>query len=146
MAYLTQSEADALMAMDKYCVDNKLWNYPPQGNKVSIPLKSADGQERFFLDINRTSREALKVIYQNRARTIEILFRLCIRDRPHRNPDGEEIGSPHLHIYREGYGDRWAVPIPSAHFDTDTTDTGRMFYDFMRRCNIAQPPNIRMVL
>lgn len=146
MAYLTQSEADALIAMDKYRVNNKLWNYPSQGDKVSIPLKSADGQERFFLDINRTSREALKVIYQNRARTIEILFRLRIRDRPHRNPDGEEIESPHLHIYREGYGDRWAVPIPSAHFDTDTTDTGRMFYDFMRRCNIARPPNMRMVL
>lgn len=146
MAYLTQSEADVLIAMDKYRVDNKFWNYPPHGSKVLIPLKSADEQERFFLDINRRNRDELKVTYQNRARTSEILFRLCIRDTPHRNPDGEEIESPHIHIYREGYGDKWAVPIPSAHFDTDPTDTGRMFYDFMRRCNIVQPPNMRMVL
>ena len=30
----------------------------------------------------------------------------------HINPDGTELrDTPHMHIYREGYGDKWAEPI-----------------------------------
>ena len=30
---------------------------------------------------------------------------------PHTNPDDQIIGGTHLHIYKEGFDDRWAYPI-----------------------------------
>jgi len=57
-----------------------------------------------------------KGTYQNRARGVAILARLDFGGAPHRNPDDEEITCPHLHLYREGYGDRSAVPLPAERF------------------------------
>lgn len=146
VAGLTQTEADTLTAMDKYRIDDSLWNYPGPGYKLAIPLASSDGREQFFLDINRRSRNELKISYQNRARRTEILRRLCLGGSPHRNPDHQELDSTHLHIYREGYGDKWTVPVPSSVFTTDTSNVGVMFSDFLQLCNIVQPPNMRMAL
>ena len=71
-----------------------------------------------------------------------ILARLDFGGATHRNPDGEEIGSPHLHLYREGFGDKWAFPVPSDSF-ADLEDPWRTLEDFMQFCNIIEPPVIR---
>ena len=60
---------------------------------------------------------------------------------PHRNPDGEEIGTPHIHVYREGYGDKWALPLP-ADFRS-VADLGTTLDDFLRYCNVTRPPRIQ---
>jgi len=49
--------------------------------------------------------------------------------------------SPHLHVYREGYGDKWAVPVP-AEF-TDTSDLVCTLRDFMKYCNVQECPSIQ---
>ena len=61
---------------------------------------------------------------------------------PHRNPDGEEIPAPHLHIYREGYDDKWAYPLPQDTF-TNIDDKWQIFLDFMKYCNIVDAPNFK---
>ncbi len=68
--------------------------------------------------------------------------RLDFGGAPHRNPDGEEVGSPHLHLYREGYGDKWACPVPPDHF-SNLDDLWLTLQEFMRFCNIAEPPFIK---
>jgi hypothetical protein len=60
--------------------------------------------------------DLIKGTYQNRARYVVVLVRLDFGGKPHRNPDGEEIASPHLHIYREGVGDKWAYPVTADRF------------------------------
>ena len=47
--------------------------------------------------------------------------------------------SPHLHIYREGYGDKWAAPLPSRDF-LRPDDSWQMLTEFMRYCNIVETP------
>ena len=42
---LTQSEADALIAMKKYRVNEIQWEYPSLGGTVSIPLRSEDKRD-----------------------------------------------------------------------------------------------------
>ena len=71
-----------------------------------------------------------------------VLVRLDFGGSEHRNPDDSEIESPHLHLYREGYGDKWAVPLPDGDF-TDTANLMNMLADFMRYCNISEPPKIQ---
>ncbi len=138
---LTQADADALIAREKRRIDDERWRYPGLGGSISIPLVSSDKRENFLLDISRGNIDLLKGKYQNRSRQVIILVRLDFGGRPHRNPDDEEIPSPHLHIYREGYGDKWAMPFPTDRFP-NISDLWQTLGDFMEFCNIVEPPLI----
>lgn len=142
---LTQTEADALIALPKYKENDNTWEYPSLGGAVSIPLISADKRERFFLDVSHGQINLLKGKHQNRARHCVVLVRLDFGGSPHRNPDDTEIPCPHLHIYREGYGDKWAVLAPSNKFK-NTNDIWQTFQDFMAFCNVVSPPRIQIGL
>lgn len=139
---LTQDEADKLMAMEKRAVDEKELLFPPPGEGLAIELTSLDKRERFILDVTRSEIKLTKATYQNRARVAIILIRLDLGGPPHRNPDGAEVPCPHLHMYREGYGDKWAVPAPLATY-ADTLDLFATFEAFMEQCNVTDPPRIR---
>ena len=82
-----------------------------------------------------------RVHTKTRGRQTAILARLDFGGPPHRNPDGEEIESPHLHIYREGYADKWAIPLPQDSFP-DSSDPWQLLEDFIGYCNIVRPPII----
>lgn len=138
---LLQSEADQLIAMEKIRVDDEMFDYPGLGGQISVPLVSRNKRENFILDISRGRIDLIKGTYQNRARQVVILVRLDFGGRPHRNPDGQEVPSPHLHIYREGFGDKWAVPVPGDKF-ANMSDLWATLEDFMRFCNITEPPQI----
>lgn len=136
---LTQAEADALLAIEKHRVDDQEWEYPITGGKLSVPLISVDRREDFVLDLSRNRITLEKHKFQTRGRQVVVLVRLDVGGSPHRNPDDEEISCPHLHIYREDYGDKWAQPVPQERF-ADLTDPQAMLNDFMRFCNVTQQP------
>ena len=94
-----------------------------------------------MLDIARSRIRLTKATYQNRARQVIILLRIDLDGPPHRNPDDQEIPCPHLHVYRAGYGDKWAVPAPPDRYP-DVRDLFSTLEAFMRQCNIAKPPRI----
>jgi hypothetical protein len=139
---LTQDEADKLMAMEKRAVDEKDWLFPDAGIRIAIPLASLDKRESFMLDVTRSQIKLSKATYQNRARTAIILMRLDLDGPPHTNPDGVEIPCPHLHTYREGYGDKRAEPAPPTTY-TNTVDLFATFETFMQQCNVTHPPRIQ---
>jgi hypothetical protein len=138
---ISQAEADALIAMEKHCVDNTAWLFPQAGARLAVPLTSSDKRENFILDITRAQIKLTKATYQNRARQAIILMRLDLDGAPHRNPDDQEIPCPHLHIYRERYGDKWALPAPVDRYP-NVKDLFSTFEAFMRHCNITEPPQI----
>ena len=138
---LTQDEADALLEMDKYRVDEREHAFPTVGERTEIPLQSRDRRERFLLDLSRGRIDLARVKYQNRARKVVVLARLELNGPSHLNPDGVEVPRPHIHIYREGYADKWAFPLDVDRF-ADTGDIWRVLDDFMEYCNITQQPNI----
>jgi hypothetical protein len=82
---LSQAEADALLAMEKHRLDEKVWNLPDLGGKISVPLASADRRENFLLDISRGRIDVSRGKYQNRARQTIVLARLDFGGAPHRN-------------------------------------------------------------
>jgi hypothetical protein len=110
---LTQAEADALIAMEKHPVNEDRNDFPMGGQSLVLPLQTVDRREQFLLDLSRGRIDLLKVKMQNRGRQVVVLVRLDLGGAPHRNPDGEEIPVPHLHVYREGFGDKWAVAVPT---------------------------------
>lgn len=138
---LPQEEADALIAMEKHRADDQQYAFPLVGGEVIIPLVSPNRRESFLLDVRRGRIDLFKGTYQNRARQVVLLVRLDFGGQPHRNPDDIEVASPHLHLYREGYGDKWAEPVPHEIF-TNLTDFRQTLEEFMQYCHITQKPLI----
>ena len=136
---LTQVEADHLLAMEKGRSDRKVHTYPDLGGKLTVPLRSTDGLEAFLLDLSRGRISLRREKLQTRARRTVVLARLDIGGRPHRNPDDSLIGSPHLHLYREGFGARWAFPVPETEF-RNLSDPNGTLSDFLLYCNVVRPP------
>lgn len=139
--HLTQAEADALLAMAKVREDDRSWKYPEEGGGLSIPLVSKDRREQFFLDVSRGRIDLKREKLQNRARQVAILARLETAGPTHRNPDDSEIPCPHIHLYREGYADKWAFPIPADRF-THLEDAWQTLQEFIAFCNVTEPPTI----
>ncbi len=138
---LTQPEANALIAMEKHRADDKAYEIFAAAHSATIPLHSADKREHFLLDVGRGTINLAKIKMQNRARRVVVLVRLDLAGPPHRNPNDEEIACPHLHIYREGFADKWAVEIPGDKFG-HIGDLSATLDDFMAYCNITRPPLI----
>jgi len=141
---LTQDEADALIKMEKIKENNDVYSFPDMGGSIRIPLISKDKKESFILDVTRGKIDLLKGTYQNRTRKVISLLRLDFGGQPHRNPNGTEVSSPHMHIYREGYGDKWAFDISEIHNlkFSNINDLSITLDEFMAYCNIIDVPNI----
>ena len=142
---LSQVDADGLITMEKIRVDQNQYTYPAPGLKLAIPLTSRDKRENFLLDVSRGKIDLAKITHQNRARQIIVLMRLDLGGPAHRNPDGEELPCPHLHVYREGYGDKWEFPVPTKEY-RNLEDRMQTLEDFMRHCNITEPPIVQQGL
>ncbi len=137
---LTQAEAEALLRMEKIRLDGTEHVFPDLGGRVEIPLVSRDKREAFSLDISRR-RIALTTKYQTRARQLVVLARLDFNS-PHRNPDDSEVGVPHLHFYKEGFGDKWAIEVPKGML-SNPADAWQVLTEFMAYCAIVEPPIIK---
>lgn len=137
---LKQETADHLMSLEKIRTDETVHIFPVEGGRINIDIESRDGREKFVLDVSRQRLNLKKVTYQERYATTEILFRLDLGGGPHRNPDGEEVPVPHLHIYKEGFGDKWAIPAPAELIGSE--DPFAILTQFMTYCRIAEPPHI----
>lgn len=139
---ITQVEADALIEMEKRFVDDKDWIFPPPGERIALALTSLDKRENFMLDVTRAQIKLTKATYQNRVRQAIVLIRLDLDGPPHRNPDGTEIDCPHLHTYREGFGDKWAVPAPEYRYK-NVQDLFSTCEAFLQHCNITGPSKMQ---
>jgi hypothetical protein len=106
---LEQWEADRLLFVRKVYSSILVVNLI-QGVNEDYAVESDGGTEHFLLDVYRSRRNPLKARFQLRYRRDVVLARLCTVTR-HTNPDGAVIGYPHLHRYREGYGDTWAADV-----------------------------------
>ncbi|MGC6411198.1 MAG: DUF6978 family protein [Candidatus Puniceispirillaceae bacterium] len=145
MGNISQSEADLLLSIPKHSDENRAKQPPFPGKRQVIRLVSEDGRENFILSLYKGRTNALKLTYQTMARKTVPLVRLDLHGAPHRNPDGEKVDTPHIHLYREGYGDKWAYELnklpdgisfqlPSN--DVNTEEIEKWFIAFLIFCNI----------
>lgn len=137
---LTQAEIEYFLKLKKNYIGVQKFKYPTLGGKLNIQLSSSDKNEDFILDITRSHISLSKNTFQNRARVAIILLRLDLDSAPHRNPDGEVVSGNHLHVYKEGFGDKYAYPLPEEF--TDCKDINDFLDRFMDYCNIINKPII----
>ncbi|MBC6437826.1 MAG: hypothetical protein GDA52_06755 [Rhodobacteraceae bacterium] len=135
---LTQDVADALIRIKKRAISKEKISVPHSG-RVEVPLIDHKEQEKFQLDVRRARIELQKGTNQMRTRKTIILVRLDFGGAPHRNPNGAEIPCPHIHLYKEGFGDKWAFPLPEGRF-LNINDFRKTLEDFLKYCNVTGNP------
>jgi hypothetical protein len=134
---LMQTDADDLLVMPKRLRGKGVLR-ADHGIEYRRDLDGIDSHETFVLDVDRRYRKVTQIKYQARARTTVVLARLDIDGPPHSNPGGQKIGGTHLHVYREGFDSRFAVPVNRAIF-RDTTDAELTLVDFCRYIHVVGP-------
>lgn len=142
---LTQAEAEWFMAMAKYFVRAPASISIPPGTDETYELAAVQDRERFLLDVWRGTLRLTKLKFQNRVRIVDVLVRLDVDGAPHTNPDGQFLPGTHLHLFKEGYDDRWAYPVDSKAFPL-LSDPGTTFQDFCAFCKIESPPPVQGVI
>ena len=85
---LTDTEAEYLLKLEKHCEEDKTFEYPFQGGKITIPLLSVDKREEFLLAVNRMrvnlAKKHLSKQSQKKHYFSSIGFRLSSTQKPRR--------------------------------------------------------------
>lgn len=138
MPVLTQPRADAYLAARKIKATETAFHLTSTILKpVSVPLIApAIAGESFSLDVTQ-KRIVLKLKCQLRSTTHAVILARLDFASPHRNPDGMSVGVPHLHVYREGYGDRFAYEVPPGMLK-NPDDPLHVLLDFLTTYNIER--------
>lgn len=139
---LTQDEFERLHKLEKYLdVDSQGIIWPQRGKKLNISCFSKDNKEQFEININTSKIKIEKVTYQQLYIDKTILFRIDYDGPRHINPDGTFVECPHIHIYKEGWGDKWAYPL-SDYINIPNADILVLFKKFLEYINVIDIPNI----
>lgn len=144
MSELTDNEAKALIELEKIAMQNVV-NIPSGNTKEHLDLASAkerkDNIMRIFIRRGKINPNkcSFNVVF-NKSIT---LIRLDIEaGRVHTNPDGQDMPSNHLHIYREGYDDRYAFPLPECFTDPD--NLAQTLYDLLGYSNVINRDEVQI--
>ena len=101
-------------------------------------LSATNAPEKFLLDYRRGSLGFAKYTFNKRYRQSIILLRYDNAGR-HTNPDGQQFDGPHVHIFRDGYNDKYAFPI--SHIGVNLGDNMHIVLQrFLDACSVVQIP------
>lgn len=142
---ITDVEREQLFKTPKLFTEDELLMLGPSPIKWSRELKGLETKGIFNLDYYSGSLE-LKYSINHRTRKSLVLLRYCSHCF-HTNPDelGGEIfrNEAHVHLYREGYGDRYALKITDLfpHLKPqESQDIGIIMREILFKINVQNPP------
>lgn len=142
---ITQQEYEHLMSLEKVFDDlgEPLVLGPPPIQWTRF-LTANEAKEKFILDCYRGGFELAKYTFNKRYRQTVVLLRYDNCGR-HTNPDGVTFDGPHVHLYREGYDDKFAFPI--ADVGVKASDSrGEVLIKIFSYCNVTSFPVIEVGL
>lgn len=139
---LTQQAADFLARLSKQITSATVVMVPPTGSQIGWVAESVAPKHRFHVHMRRGRKLATQITLQERYETNEILIRLDIDGPNHGNPDGTVVPTPHLHIYREGYEDKWAFPVPPE-LDISSGNPTLILINFLDYCGVTPIPPVQ---
>lgn len=149
MTVLTQAEADTLKAIEKYLLEPGRVKLPRPQTTNTYNLKytlNSKNMQDMKVSAYRGKKNPDKVSYRLIYGDYFILLRIDTKDNtPHQNPDGTLIAplQPHIHIYKEGYRDKYAYPLPKDFSDAENIMT--LFIEFLTYSTILNADKVQLV-
>lgn len=144
---LTQAEFDYIIGLEKSFKENEDIVVGPPPLKWSREIISNSTKDFFTLDFYRGSIEIRKYTYNKRFRNAIVLLRYDAMGR-HTNPpeaDGASFDGAHVHLYREGFDDRWAFPVTQIGLSgTETID--EVLTGVLQFCHVISVPTVKLSL
>jgi hypothetical protein len=140
---ISQQEFEYLLKLDKEFEDlsNRI-QLGPAPIQWTRKLISSGNHETFFFDFYRGSFELSKYTFNKRYRQTIIMLRYDNGGRD-TNPDGVLIIGPHVHLYKEGYNDKFAYPI--SEIKANSSDSmEEVLKKIMQFCNVNKMPTIEV--
>lgn len=131
---LEQEKAEEYLNVRKKFRNMSKINLNQPFEKTEVLFSDLHG-DIFKLDLKQGVIELKMFTFNNRAQDCFVLCRLDIDDKVHKNPDGHKINEPHIHFYKEGFGDKFAYPASQFNF-TDCSDVLKCLKRFFEICNI----------
>ncbi|HET8810816.1 MAG TPA: hypothetical protein VFM65_11205 [Flavobacteriaceae bacterium] len=140
---ITQSDFNTIIKEEKVFSDliNPLELSPPPINWTR-EIKAISSKNIFLLDFYRGSFELTRYTYNKRYRQSIILLRYDNGGR-HTNPDGVSFDGPHVHIFREGFNDKFAFPVSELNIN-DTNSIDEVLDKLLQFCNVTKRPTIEI--
>jgi hypothetical protein len=140
---ITQSDFDTLIKEEKVFSDliNPLILSPPPINWTR-EIKATNSKNIYLLDFYRGSFELSRYTYNKRYRQSIILLRYDNGGR-HTNPDGVSFDGPHVHIFREGYNDKFAFPVSELNIN-ETNSIDEVVTKLLLFCNVIKIPSVEI--
>ena len=144
MIIISDAEFQYLLKLEKKLVDIDEIKIGPPPQKWTRKIESLDRTQSFLLDYRRGVLEVARYTWNGRYRQTVIMLRYDSRGM-HTNPDGARISGPHFHLYKEGYGTKFAYPPQDYGIDPDAdmTDICKQVLGFF---SVVQVPNIQATM
>ena len=103
---------------------------------------SIDNEYEFLLDFYRGRYDLTRFTINKRYKTNIVLLRFD-SGGTHKNPDGKIIRGAHIHLYKEGYEDKFAYPVSD--FGILESDIGieKVFTKLLNFCNFVEMPDFK---
>lgn len=139
---LSQEAADYLARIAKEITSANVLVIPTTGTQADWEATSITGREHFYLHMRRGRKVVTQQTLQERFESNEILLRLDIDGPTHSNPDGTVVPTPHLHVYRAGFDDKWAFHVP-AELDVSGGSPTEVLLQFLGYCGVAPIPPVQ---
>jgi hypothetical protein len=98
-----------------------------------------------MFDYRFSKIEIKRFSFNKRIRTNIVLLRYCSNSK-HTNPDGTQIGCPHIHIYNEKYADKFAYNVNDVLNIEPQASKEKVLIKLMDYCNIVERPTIQFAL
>jgi hypothetical protein len=140
---LTQTEYEYLIKQDKE-FENLIdpIQLGPAPIKWTRQINSLSTNDIFLLDFYRGSFELTRYTFNKRYHQTVILIRYDNAGR-HTNPDGQLFDGAHVHLYKEGYDDKFAYPISEIGInESDSIET--KLKKILQFCNVKKIPSIEV--
>lgn len=140
---ITQTEFDFLIKQDKVFDDLTLpIQLGPAPIQWTRKLNAIATKESFLFDFYRGSFELSKYTINKRYKQTVILLRYDNGGR-HTNPDGSTFEAAHVHLYREGYNDKFAFEV--SEIGVNILDSMNIvFTKILHFCNVKKSPVIEV--
>ncbi|HBY69669.1 MAG TPA: hypothetical protein DEG69_19165 [Flavobacteriaceae bacterium] len=140
---ITQSDFDIFIKEEKVFSDLiKPLTLSPAPINWTREIKAINSKNIYLLDFYRGSFELSRYTYNKRFRQSIILIRYDSGGR-HTNPDGVSFDGPHVHIYKEGFNDKFAYPISELSINNNFS-MEEVLNKLLQFCNVTKRPSIEV--